>query len=833
MFKPLLTSAILILSSQILNAAETTFTYNETSQTVATADTTYRLGSDLLYLSPEKSSSPYVFNDAISAIEAVNRSPRKATLLVAPSVYWLDNPDDPTVKRNAQNSQSIPFAVEIKCDTLSIIGLAEKPEDVVFAVNRGQTQGAIGNYTMIHFYGNSLETHNLTFGNYCNVDLIYPRNLKLNRTKRGDAIVQAQLGICENTDRLFAQNCRFISRLNLCPLVGARRSLYKNCYFECTDDALTGSAVYLDCRFTFHSGKPFYSTPTTGAVFLNCDIHTLTEGVQYLTKVPGMVTMIDTRFTSERPVKLQWTRDASPVRCYQSNISLNGSPVTIDADRPNLSVDISNAKLLDAYKVILDGKTIYNTPNLLAGNDGWDPLGELPAIKEAEKKFVKYLRSLPIALIVNSSTEHIEAQGDTVSFATVPLMWGDYISPMKPSGIRWEAPTTLKLHAKGIKMIAVSRNPFPRQINNTISATTDEGLVGATAITIAPFLKDAPDFAATPEIVREKSQLKINYKLTSHGTDNSYIVWYRSKRPDAVDTIPVRHGHGFAATTYQLSSADNGYFISAAIIPALSDTKGGELRHIRHYEGVVTKKMSKSSPDKERTISTSFAEIPLRGNNRHGRSGFWCFDSYKPADTKEYDWTPNAEERSWYYGQATDAATGIGLVQAQRGARLSYTPIVTTCKSMRLSLVAEPCKGPGQGFGSATGQYMDICVRFDPQTLSGYALRIQRTPEYDKAVTFTLVRYSNGKVTPISAPTASNCYRNPCNISISIDENAITATATTDAPAVSSTNPNVKPEVNISAPVTVPTTHSSFAIQHTGSVGASATLIRNLTVEWE
>lgn len=243
--------------------------------------------------------------------------------------------------------------------------------------------------------------------------------------------------------------------------------------------------------------------------------------------------------------------------------------------------------------------------------------------------------------------------------------------------------------------------------------------------------------------------------------------------------------------------------------------------------------MSKSSPDKERTISTSFAEIPLRGNDQHGRPGFWYFDTYKPADTKEFDWTPNAEGRSWYYGQATDAATGIGLVQAQRGARLSYTPTVTTCKSMRLSLVAEPCKGPGQGFGSATGQYMDICVRFDPQTLSGYALRIQRTPDYDKAVTFTLVRYSNGKVTPISAPTASNCYRNPCNITISIDESTFTATATTDAPAVSSTNQNVKPEVNISAPITVPTTHSSFAIQHTGSVGASATLIRNLTVEWK
>ena len=120
---------------------------------------------------------------------------------------------------------------------------------------------------MLHFKGHSLTAENMTFGNYCNVDLIYPRNPSLNRPKRRNAIVQAQVGICENTDRLFARNCRFISRLNLCPLSGARRSLYKDCYFECTDDALSGSAVYLDCRFTFFSGKPFYSTASTGAIF--------------------------------------------------------------------------------------------------------------------------------------------------------------------------------------------------------------------------------------------------------------------------------------------------------------------------------------------------------------------------------------------------------------------------------------------------------------------------------------------------------------------------------------------------------------------------------------
>ena len=45
--------------------------------------------------------------------------------------------------------------------------------------------------------------------------------------------------------------------------------------------------------------------------------------------------MIDTRWTSDSPVDIQWTRDSSPVRCYQSGITLNGTAITIDAGRPN------------------------------------------------------------------------------------------------------------------------------------------------------------------------------------------------------------------------------------------------------------------------------------------------------------------------------------------------------------------------------------------------------------------------------------------------------------------------------------------------------------------
>ena len=166
---------------------------------------------------------------------------------------------------------------------LRLIGLTDIPEHVIVASNRGQTQGAMGNFTMLHFTGEDIELENLTLGNYCNVDLEYPLNPALNRKRRADAIVQAQLAICEG-DRVAARNCRFISRLNSCPLVGARRTFFEDCYFECTDDALCGTGVYHRCRFTLFSGKPFYSTQGTGAVFLNCDLHARTSGRQYLVK---------------------------------------------------------------------------------------------------------------------------------------------------------------------------------------------------------------------------------------------------------------------------------------------------------------------------------------------------------------------------------------------------------------------------------------------------------------------------------------------------------------------------------------------------------------------
>lgn len=813
-------SAAAIMS--LPSVAADTYNIDKATGIITTPDTTYQLGPNVLMLSADESGSPYIYSDPIKAFDAVNSAGKSVTLLATPSVYWLDNPDDPTVRKDPGGT---PYAVRIQCDTLRIIGLADNPEDIVFAVNRGQTQGALGNYTMFHFKGRSLETANITYGNYCNLDLVYPRDPSFNREKRREAIVQAQIGICENSDRFFADNCRFLSRLNLCPFIGARRSLYNGCYFECTDDALTGSAIYVDCDFTFYSGKPLYSAPETGAIFLDCDFHTLVNGTQYLTKAPGMVTIIDGRFTSDNPVTLQWTRDASPVRCFQSNITLNGTPVTIDANRRDLGPDISGTPLLKAYKIVDNGTTVYNIPNLTAGDDGWDPLGMRGKIEEIEKRTGTQLLGLPVALRVSTSAKKIEAEDDRLDLTPMLLLWGEYPAAA-PKSVRWTAPTTLKLEqSNGISTAAVSANTFPREITATITASTSDGLIGATDITIGAKLKNAPELTSSPVIEIEKSNLKLKYGLTADGTDDSNITWYRATRQDLSDSIAVRQGHGTSASIYPLSGADKGCYLAAKIEPKLTDSKYGEPVIAR-----LDNKMLAGPSKKESRLTTSFAEVPIRRNSA-GIKGTWHFDTYKPVDTEAHDWTPDPN-LSWYYGPGVDATTGIGLVQATRGARLSYTPFRDKCKDMILSVIAEPAKGPGQGFGSATGQYMDLCIKFNPVTLTGYALRIERTPDYDKAVTFTLVRYDNGKVTPISEPVASNCFRNPCYINVEIRNNVMTAIARTEAEASPSSNPAVKSHVFVSAPVS-PSEDCSFAVQHTGTIGPGATLLRNLDVTWK
>ena len=184
---------------------------------------------------------PFAYSDFR---EAATHFGDSCTLYIAPGVYWVDNPDTPEVV-TGQNGR-VPFGMVIRAKNLHFIGLSSDASHIVFASQRGQMQGAVGNFTMFDFWCDALTVENLTMGNYCNVDLDYPLDPKLSRKKRSDAITQAHVGYVHGKN-LVAKNVRFISRLNLNPLNGADHSYYEDCHFECTDDALNGTAVYRHC----------------------------------------------------------------------------------------------------------------------------------------------------------------------------------------------------------------------------------------------------------------------------------------------------------------------------------------------------------------------------------------------------------------------------------------------------------------------------------------------------------------------------------------------------------------------------------------------------------
>lgn len=754
-------------------------------------------------------SYPNSFSDPAEAFARVNELADSATLIIAPSVYWLDNPDDPAVRTD---SDGTPFAVKLKCRHLSIKGISGNPEDVVLAVNRGQTQGAVGNFTMFLFDGSELSTENVTFGNYCNVDLVYPRNPALNRKRRNNAIVQAQIGICKGTDRLSADNCRFISRLNLCPFVGARRSLFKNCTFECTDDALSGSAVYLDCDFKFFSSKPFYSTDRTGAVFLNCDIHSLCDGTQYFTKVPGQVTAIDTRFHGNDNLDIRWTRDPSDVRCFQHNISLNGKPYTIDSSRPELWSSLAGTRLLDAYAIYKGEDTIYNLPNLLAGDDNWNPSGTI-TMPSTDGKYENLPDNIPVTLAFHADKDTLEAVNDKATVVVEQLRWGGYPMPAHNDTIVFSAD-----------------NPSPAYKTEVMNYSTGFGLDGRKSFCMRPNLKPAPGFKETPRLRFDKKTktFSVDYSLQGTGHDSSTIYWTRIA-PDGDTCRQVRfkkamRGHN---DTYTTRRADLSHGVTACVVPAFADSHAG---YPVFADTVYVDNSDMIHDMTESSLHTDFSDIPVDGMGRNDK-GIWNFDIYKPLDTAHVgNWTAR-EGAGWYYGRGFDASVGVGLVQNARGARLSYIPARDGCRDMSAQLTLEPAKSGGQGFGSATAQYMDICIKFDPIGLNGFALRIERTPDHDRAVMFSLVEYKNGQTTAIHPGTASNCFRTPCHILVSISDGIFTATARTDAPLQKNPAPGIADNVVLSVPVT-DNSLCGFCIQHTGSTGPSSTLIKNVTLNW-
>ncbi len=775
----------------------------------------------------EAARSPYVFNRFNEAAARLTAGTAEAPmrLYIAPWVYWIDDPDDPAVRIGEAGRE--PFGLVVRCPGLQLIGLTADPRNVVLASARGQTQGAVGNFTMFDFWGDDLLVENLTMGNFCNVDLDYPLRPELSRPKRLPAITQAHVAYCHG-DRIVARNVRFISRLNMNPLNGARRILFDRCHMESTDDALTGTGVYLHCTLDFYGPRPFYTTDRCGAVFLDCDFTVCHRDPRtYFCKAPGALTLVDCRFHAGRPLYAGWVNTPPAwLRSYQSAVTLDGQPYVVGADNPANTVPIDRRALLGALRVEVADTVVYNTYNLLRGDDNWDPLGVRPAIEAASQRDGRDYTRMATSLTLTPRTATLRT-GDAplcveaavkrhAGFAAEAAEIAWRIEPGFEKDLRIAA-------AEGSRCTIVStvEGDLPKQC--ILTASTPEGLEGAVALTLCPAELPAPTFTEQPRITIGDGVARVDYRLALDGrADRSVITWYRCGKGYRIPVATSRSG--IPERTYRLTAADAGCRIAAVVAPCHLRSQPGP-----GVEAITATPVRRSQVPAERTYETDFHNFPT-DNQPLVLAGCWSVDTYKPADTAPYDWQPDPTRPGWIYGAGFNGAKGTGLLQEQRGARLRYTPASRHTGDMEVRMEVDPTKTAGQGFGSATGQYMDICLQFDTRTLTGYALRIERTTKYAHAVDFSLVRYDNGETKAICTPVSSVCYRTGCTICVRAEGERLTAHVETATP-VETDDPNLTTSVDLQAPIER-RPYGGVAIQHTGSCGESTTMLHRLQIRW-
>lgn len=777
---------------------------------------------------------PYVFNSFNEASEkfVAGTEDDPMNVLIAPYVYWIDDPDDPTIRVGKDGRE--PFGLVVKCPYLHITGLNTNPENVVLASMRGQTQGAKGNFTMFDFWGDGLEVRNLTMGNFCNVDLVYPLKEKLSRKKRMPAITQAHVGYCHG-DKILAENVHFISRLNLNPLNGTERVLYNNCHMESTDDALNGRGVYLNCSFEFYGQKPFWRSDMNGAVFLGCDFYICQdEDRQYFCKAVGPVNLVNCRFHAKKPVYVGWTHDPTDwLRCYQYNVTLNGQPYIVGADKPYNTICMDNRNQLAAYCLQDEkGNVVYNTYNLLRGEDDWDPLHVKDLVVELSDKAHKDYANMATCLQIEPLIASIQTGKESIKLKTSVNRNGGYVLNNVP--VYWKIQQGYEDDVKlsvneGYECIVEATNKDDETKCFTVIAYTEDGLECATELTVVPDFVEAPSFIGKPELKLRDGMATVEYQLDLGGrVDESLISWYKCVDKEGKKKYPIavsRLNH--PKKSYKLAKEDVGYYLMATIEP----------KHLRCLPGEKYVLMSKSPIEEKQVITsniyeTDFENFPCK-NQPDILPGVWTIGGYKPLDTAEYNWEIYPEKDYWIYGPGMNGSLGTGLLQDQRGARILYTPLEGKYGDMKIALNVDPSKTAGQGFATATGQYMDICIKFDTKTLTGYALRIIRTTKYSNAVDFLLMKYENGITMPISEPISSTCYRTDCTIVVEVRGDKLLAHAETSTPLPAPiSDPNLKLDVDLEANIE-PNDFGGIGIQHTGPCGESTTMLHSMKIEWK
>jgi hypothetical protein len=744
------------------------------------------------YATDEELKSPYVAAtlQTLGELSADRRTltlPAGTTVYVAPGVYWTDE----TYKQGFPFDES-GFVIDppnvgltIVGDNLSFIGLTADAKDVHICANRGEGGarglGANGSwYTLAVSTG--FRAENITIANYAQEDLVYDRDPSQNMPKRIDSMNHAEVlrGAGGTLDRMYFKNVRFIGYLNMMAGFSPLRAYFKDCAFQCTDDSIFGGNinVYENCTFYNCGDHPSAVAASAGGInaLLGCTMigmPQMTSPQLNFNKVSrgngaeatSIYAIIDTRFVG-RTLRAEWenvVREDARHAVSNNTIGEDARPLVISPAQPQTSVTYAG-EALHAFKV----GNQYNVYNLLKGTDGWNPA------EQDLSRWAPY-SNLPYRFLIGVTGQTLYSErtgGDNTAVLTpAPAPAGSG----NAEKTAWTYDRSLLNGsvdpATGVLTLAAKPNTTGAIVKTVVTGTLPNGIPAGATLFIRPVPVAAPVLSGAALTVGN-DRVSLSYSLDQSYKDVSMIEWYRESGPNTTNSIHIGTMKNDEAglftddpyKLYPLSKYDVGSYLRAVITPKY------EFGPAAAPITVYTDRAIAAADVKGTSLSTDFRNLYVALENHTTTTGRWFFDRADEIDTQE----------PWGWGIGTNGSEGLwGLMNNTRAKNTRFVFAQPgQYGDMSLQLDYSTGKVEGQGFGGS-GCYLDIYIKYDPATRTGYGLRVERVPATTSGTQWTLYRYDGNEQTALTEGVLTAAFMPKSVITVSVRGNTLRVAAST------------------------------------------------------
>ena len=169
---------------------------------------------------------------------------------------------------------------------------------------------------------------------------------------------------------------------------------------------------------------------------------------------------------------------------------------------------------LRAFRLEEHGEVLYNTYNLLRGEDDWDPLQVKDRVIAIGKRDGKDYTRMPSCLSVEPLTASIQTGGRTVRLTATVKRHCNYVLNNVP--VKWKVQQGYEKNVKlstseGYECVVEATNVEDETKHFTVIAYTEDGLECATELTVAPDYVPAPSFTKTPKMNITKGVATVSY----------------------------------------------------------------------------------------------------------------------------------------------------------------------------------------------------------------------------------------------------------------------------------------------------------------------------------